>query len=111
MKRIMGIFLLLLTLFSIYEVKAANYGMRELIPNNIKTTIRGKNLLYKDIEYNDGKIVIGELKNLSNEKKSITISIGISGYNGESYKDAIDAADRALYIAKECGRNCVKYVN
>lgn len=77
MKRIMGIFLLLLTLFSIYEVKAANYGMRELIPNDIKTTIRGKNLLYKDIEYNDGKIVIGELKNLSNEKKSITISIGI----------------------------------
>lgn len=39
----------------------------------------------------------------------ITISIGISCYDHKKYKTAIDAADRALYIAKKCGRNCVKF--
>lgn len=40
----------------------------------------------------------------------ITISVGVSQYNGVNYKDAIDVADKALYIAKESGRNCVKFV-
>ena len=55
--------------------------------------------------------LVSDVAKMDNGVCPITISIGISGYNGESYKDAIDAADRALYIAKECGRNCVKYVN
>ena len=76
-RKIMGILIILLTVFGIYDVNAANYEMKELIPKDIKTTIKGNNLLYKDIEYKKGKIVIGELKNLSDEKKSITISIGI----------------------------------
>lgn len=38
----------------------------------------------------------------------ITVSVGVSTYTGGPYKDAIDRADRALYNAKENGRNCVK---
>lgn len=38
----------------------------------------------------------------------VTISIGVAAYDGKSYKDAIDRADRALYQAKENGRNRVE---
>lgn len=40
----------------------------------------------------------------------ITISIGISYYDGLDYKKAVDCADRALYLAKKCGRNCIKFM-
>lgn len=39
----------------------------------------------------------------------ITISVGVSTYNGQDYKVAIDAADQALYEAKRKGRNRVEY--
>lgn len=38
----------------------------------------------------------------------VTISIGISAYDGKDYKSAIDAADQALYRAKKNGRNRVE---
>lgn len=37
----------------------------------------------------------------------VTVSAGIAGYNGENYKLAIDNADKALYQAKNQGRNRV----
>lgn len=39
----------------------------------------------------------------------ITVSIGVSMYRGTDYKAAISAADRALYKAKNNGRNRVEY--
>lgn len=39
----------------------------------------------------------------------ITISIGASMYDGKSYKDSIDRADKALYQAKQNGRNRVEF--
>lgn len=45
----------------------------------------------------------------------ITVSMGVAGYIPDSTKlsfdELINAADRALYIAKDHGRNCVAYSN
>lgn len=43
----------------------------------------------------------------NNEHIHITISLGVSLYNGEKVQGFIDKADKALYIAKENGRNQV----
>lgn len=49
------------------------------------------------IETNDGKII-----------PKITCSFGITSYNNEKeIKELIDKADRALYICKKAGRNCI----
>ena len=37
----------------------------------------------------------------------VTISVGIAFYNGEDYQIIVDRADKALYMAKENGRNQV----
>ena len=40
---------------------------------------------------------------------SITVSLGVSQVIiGEEMKDVVDRADKALYLAKQSGRNCVK---
>lgn len=60
------------------------------------------------------KIRIGiselELKQDNQPLKSISVSIGVSCFpdNGMTTEDLISGADRALYKAKESGRNCVK---
>jgi len=41
--------------------------------------------------------------------KCITISVGISvGTENDDISEIIDESDKALYMAKEAGRNCVK---
>lgn len=77
--KIMKILLVLVFVLSSKSVYADSYKMMELIPKDKMVTIRGDQLLYKDIELKDGKIVIGEIKNITDEKKSITISIGLFG--------------------------------
>lgn len=37
----------------------------------------------------------------------VTVSVGIAFYHGESYQVVVDRADKALYMAKESGRNQV----
>lgn len=37
----------------------------------------------------------------------ITVSIGVAGYDNTNYKNSINQADRALYVAKQTGRNKV----
>ena len=77
--KVIQIVLVFIMVLSSKTVYADNYKMMELIPKEKKVTIRGDQLLYKDIEYQDGKIVVGQIKNISDEKKSITISIGLFG--------------------------------
>lgn len=39
----------------------------------------------------------------------ITVSLGVAQVlEGEDMKDSIERADKALYLAKESGRNCVR---
>ena len=38
---------------------------------------------------------------------AVTVSVGVALYNGEDYQIIVDHADKALYMAKESGRNCV----
>ena len=79
MKKLIQIFIILIIVISSKAVYADSYKMMELIPKDKKVTIRGDQLLYKDVEFKEGKIVIGQIKNITDEKKSITISIGLFG--------------------------------
>jgi len=41
--------------------------------------------------------------------RGVTVSIGISDYDNDNYQESIDNSDKALYKAKESGRNQVQY--
>ena len=89
-----------------YDI-ACRYGGEELIivmpDSDIENAVQGAERIRMGIE---------NLK-LKHEKKpldSITVSIGVACFNNNN-SDAdslIQAADKALYIAKKSGRNCVK---
>ena len=62
---------------------------------------------------------VGEIRRLAEELRRnveasdngvcpVTISVGIAAYDGETFKTTVDAADHALYRAKEKGRNRVE---
>lgn len=71
------------------NVMAQNYGIRELIPVGVKNTLVSHNFSYKNFYYNkDSKTGIDRhtiyfkgIKNLSDEEKPISISIGLFGKN------------------------------
>ena len=48
-----------------------------------------------------------EVQFSNNQICTITVSIGISMYDGNDYFKAVSDADKAMYLAKEKGRNCV----
>ena len=73
------IIVLLCVLFVPRGVWAANYEFNELIPKGITTTIRGKNFLYKNFVYQDGFIRFESIKNISDEARPLSISIGLFG--------------------------------
>lgn len=87
MKRIiLFITILVITLVS-QNVYAANYNIKELIPVNKHTTIGTNNFRYIDFYYNDNEmeadglknnfIIFSKIKNVSDEKKAVTVSIGL----------------------------------
>lgn len=87
MKRIIFfITILVITLVS-QNVYAANYNIKELIPVNNHTTIGTNNFRYIDFYYNDNEmeadglknnfIIFSKIKNVSDEKKAVTVSIGL----------------------------------
>ena len=88
MKKVGKIIILLLILMTI-PVKAANYDLKELIPNNVKTTIVTNNFSYQNFYYNekgnDGHpaeyIIFDNLKNISREALPVSISIGLFDEN------------------------------
>ena len=80
MKKI-KVFLILTLLLLTTPVHAANYEIKELIPIKTKTTIVTKIFSYKDFYYENNKIIFGGIKNLSEESKPISISIGLFNKN------------------------------
>ena len=72
---ILSIIVIVVLTITTKEVFADNYKMMELIPHDKKVTIRGDNFLYKDIEFKNARINIGQIKNISDEDKKITISL------------------------------------
>ena len=79
MKKI--VFAIIVFLGMMVPVKAADYEVRELIPEGVTTTVRGDNFMYKDILYQGGVITIGKIRNNSYEDKKITVSIGLFDKN------------------------------
>lgn len=77
MKRIIKVLSVIILLLMVTPVFADNYKMMELIPQDKKVTIRGDIFLYKDIECKNGKITFGQIKNISDEKKKITVSLAV----------------------------------
>jgi diguanylate cyclase (GGDEF)-like protein len=59
------------------------------------------------------RTVAGNIFHLKGENTRITVSIGVATApeDGLDYTEIIDAADSALYRAKEAGRDCVRIFN
>lgn len=126
--------IILITLMSFIPVKAANYEMRELIPINIENTIVTNNFSYKTFTYvvnKDGvdksknhTIIFKEIKNLTDEAKPISISIGLFAADKKNIgtinycTDTLQAKEEKPYeihvskenLAKENTVNDIKYI-
>ncbi|MCF6345240.1 MAG: GGDEF domain-containing protein [Thiomicrorhabdus sp.] len=79
-----------------FVILLANSSLEEAIEraNNVREAIQSAQL---------------KRKNSSEPLKTITASFGVASYHGndETAQSFIDRADKALYMAKESGRNCV----
>lgn len=82
MKRIIKIIILLIVCFSVKTVYAENYKIKELIPYGIDTTIHTDNFSYKGIYFDENGIHFNGIKNLTDEKLPISISIGLFDRRG-----------------------------
>lgn len=80
-KIIIGVLVLL---GMIVPVKAADYEIRELIPEGIKTSVRGERFIYSNILYENGIIRIGRVRNKTDEDHNLSISIGLFDKGGKN---------------------------
>lgn len=60
-------------------VHAANYEVKELIPVDVTTSVKGQIYLYKGISCKDGIIQIQSIRNNSYEAKPLSVSIALFG--------------------------------
>ncbi|WP_051204648.1 GGDEF domain-containing protein [Butyrivibrio sp. VCD2006] len=60
-----------------------------------------------DVGLNIAEHIRSAVEAAENDVTPVTISVGVSKYEGGNYHDAINKADQALYYAKEHGRNLV----
>ncbi len=87
---------------------AARYGGEEFVAILINTDKKGAIKMGERIRKNIARKQV----EISKEKVSISVSIGLATYpdNSKDKKGIINLADKALYFAKETGRNrCVHY--
>lgn len=88
---------------------AARYGGEEFIFISVNTN---KDDIYKVADGIRNRVMNLKIPHIgSNYNKYLTISLGISTLTFLNKNDifkCIDLADKALYWAKNCGRNCIK---
>ena len=84
------------------------YGGEEFIVLLPQTSRKGGNAVAEQIRERIAKKKLRVIKT-GESLKSITVSIGVSAIHANDSVDAlVHRADRALYLAKNSGRNCVK---
>ena len=126
MKKIKLLVLAILLGF-ILPVHAADYEIRELIPVDVTTSVHGEIFIYKNINYSNGIIKIGSVRNNSFDNHALSVSIGLFGsdkknigiinycekdntiHSKENKKDImIDV--KGSYIAPEKNLKDIKYI-
>ena len=124
MKRLSKFIILIIICLSMKTVYAENYKLKELIPYGVDTTIHTDNFSYKGIFITNEGIQFNGIKNLTNEKMPISISIGLFDRKGVNigtinYCDYYLEADSEMsyiikfdsrYFAKNKKVNDVKYI-
>ena len=77
MKKIITLMIALIIMITTYNVNAANYELKELIPLDKKTTIVTKRISYKQLYYNssDNTVYFEGIKNISQEELPLSFSI------------------------------------
>lgn len=101
MKKIISILILLLFILS-KNVYAANYELKELIPEKIETTIVTNNFSYRKFSYNgEGYINFKSIKNLREEELPISISIGLFDKDKKNIGTINYCSKENLLAAKE----------
>ena len=84
MKKLIKIIFVLVMCLSIRNVYAENYKLKELIPYNVETNIHTNNFSYKGISFDKEGIHFKGIKNLTEEDKPISISIGLFNKKGRN---------------------------
>ena len=83
MKKIIKIFIVIIAI-AVTEVYAEDYKIKELIPLNTKTTIHADHFNYIEMYTDQKNIYFNSILNLSNEERSISISIGLFDKKGKN---------------------------
>ena len=79
MKKIITLVVLFITILSIKTVHAANYELKELIPEGIKTTIVTKHFSYRQLYYDKttNKVHFTSIKNIFDTSLPLSVSIAL----------------------------------
>lgn len=99
MKKIIKILFILLMCISI-DVYAENYKIKELIPYDTKTSIHTDNFSYKEMYFDTKGVHFKGIKNLTDEKLPISISIGLFNKSGKNV-GVINYCDLSLESKEE----------
>ncbi|MBR2677939.1 MAG: hypothetical protein IKE63_00785 [Bacilli bacterium] len=99
MKKVLYGILILIGILTV-NVKAANYELKELIPENIKTTIVTNSFSYREFYYNPStkSINFKSIKNLSDKELPVSISIALFDENKKNLS-VINYCDRDMLAA------------
>lgn len=106
MKKLLKILFILLICVSFKTVYAENYKIKELIPYKTDTTIHTDNFSYKEIYFDKVGVHFNGIKNLTNEKLPISISIGLFNSKGKNIgtinycNDSLSGKEEMNYIIK-----------